>query len=326
MVYNERVSSMRRKETLKKAKWYIIIASLLLIIGGIYYYITLPAINIHSAGMWTFLLTLCIFAMIVIVLVHINLGQKLEKAVKKSVPLKIAAGVTGVLAVVYFFGSILSSPIINAGKYQKLLTVQEKKFTEDIKEVNYNQIPLLDKESATLLGNRKMGSMVDMVSQFEVSNLYTQINHNDEPVRVTPLTYASPIKWLTNQSSGIPAYIRIDMATQETECVKLDKPIKYSEAEYFNRNIYRHLRFRYPTYIFDNISFEIDEEGVPYWVCPVKKFNIGLFGGQTIGRVILCNAQTGETTEYDIAEVPQWVDRVYSADLLVQLYDYHGTL
>jgi hypothetical protein len=315
---------------MKKAKWYMIAIISLLLIGGIYYYITIPAINIHSSGMWAFIFTLCIVVMLGILIFSVSGKKKFEKAVektmKKSVPLKIAAGVTAVLAVIYFFGSILSSPIINAGKYQKLLTVQEKKFTDDIKEVNYNQIPLLDKESATLLGNRKMGSMVDMVSQFEVSDLYTQINYQDEPVRVTPLTYASPIKWLTNQSSGIPAYIKIDMATQDTECVKLSQPIKYSEAEYFNRNIYRHLRFNYPTYIFDSISFEIDEEGVPYWVCPVKKFNIGLFGGQTIGKVVLCNAQTGETTEYAIEDVPQWVDRVYSADLLTQLYDYHGTL
>ena len=58
----------------------------------------------------------------------------------------------------------------------------------------------------------------------------------------------------------------------------------------------------------------------------MKKFNIGLFGGQTVGKVVLCNAQTGETTLYDVENVPTWVDRVYSADLLVNLYDYHGTL
>lgn len=311
---------------MKKAKWYLFACILLVLIGGVYYYITIPAINIHSTGMWAFLFTLCIFVMILILLHSVHKGKKPEKAVKESLPLKIAAGATVTLAVVYFVGSILSSPIINASKYQKLLTVEEKKFTDDIKEVNYNQIPLLDRDSATLLGNRKMGSMVDYVSQFEVSTLYTQINYNDEPVRVTPLIYASPIKWLTNNSNGIPAYIKIDMATQDTDCIKLDQPIKYSEAEYFNRNIYRHLRFRYPTYIFDSISFEIDEEGTPYWVCPVKKFNIGLFGGQTIGKVILCNAQTGETEEYKVEDVPQWVDRVYSADLLVQLYDYNGTL
>ena len=115
---------------------------------------------------------------------------------------------------------------------------------------------------------------------------------------MTPLVYASPIKWMTNQKNGIPAYIMIDMATQDTSLVKLDKPIKYSESEYFNRNIYRHLRFHYPTYIFDSLSFEIDDEGTPYWICPVKKYNVGLFGGVTIGRVVICNAQTGEMKDY----------------------------
>ena len=126
--------------------------------------------------------------------------------------------------------------------------------------------------------------------------------------------------------NGIPAYITIDMATQDTSLVKLEEGIRYSESEYFNRNIYRHLRFKYPTYIFDQLSFEINEDGVPYWICPVKKYNIGLFGGQTIGRVVLCNAVTGECTDYKVEECPKWVDRVYPADLLIQLYDYHGTL
>ena len=118
----------------------------------------------------------------------------------------------------------------------------------------------------------------------------------------------------------------IDMATQDTSLVKLDEPIKYSESEYLNRNIYRHLRFHYPTYIFDSLSFEIDDEGTPYWICPVKKYNVGLFGGVTIGKVVICNAQTGEMEEYAIEDCPTWVDRVFSADLLIELYDYHGTL
>ena len=134
------------------------------------------------------------------------------------------------------------------------------------------------------------------------------------------------IKWFTNMREGIPAYIKIDMATQNTELVKLSEGMKYTTSDHFNRNIYRHLRFNYPTYIFNDLSFEIDEDGVPYWICPVKKYNIGLFGGTTIGRVVLCNAITGETKDYAVEDVPQWVDRVYSADLLVELYNYHGTL
>jgi hypothetical protein len=171
-----------------------------------------------------------------------------------------------------------------------------------------------------------MGSMLDMVSQFEVDELYSQINYQDQPYRVSPLRYANLIKWLTNVKDGIPAYVRIDMATQSTELVKLSQGMKYTTSDHFGRNIYRHLRFAYPTYIFNDLSFEIDEDGTPYWICPVKKFNIGLFGGVTIGRVVLCNAITGELTDYAVEDVPQWVDRVYSADLLVELYDYYGTL
>ncbi len=305
-----------------KLKFKLLLGLLVVIAAAIYYYVTIPAINIHSSGFWMFIISLVVVVTLLCSLKSIKSGV----AVKEAKPLKIGFAITSLLLIIYAAGTILSSPIVNANKYHNLLTIQEGNFTEDIKEVDYSEIPLLDKSSASLLGNRKMGSLIDMVSQFEVSPLYTQINYQGKPVRVTPLTYASPIKWLTNMSQGIPAYIMIDMTTQDTECVRLEEGsyIKYSQSEYFNRNIYRHLRFRYPTYIFDTLSFEINEEGTPYWICPVKKYNIGLFGGQTIGKVVLCNAVTGETTSYDIEDCPQWVDSVYSANLLIQLYDYYG--
>jgi len=307
---------------LKNLKVKVIGTLLVLFLAAIYYYISLPAINIHAAGFWFF-----IMIMIALVLVIYVLRKRYGiEEIKLSKTVKVLVGALLFVVAVYLIGSVLSSPIVNAKKYQKLLTVKEGEFAKDIEELSYDQIPLLDRASATILGNRKMGSMIDMASQFEVDEIYSQINYNDKPVRVSPLKYASPIKWLTNQSEGIPAYIMIDMATQSTELVKLEKGIKYSTAEYFNRNIYRHLRFNYPTYIFNELSFEVDEEGTPFWVCPVKKFNIGLFGGETVGRVVLCNAITGETIDYAIKDVPQWIDRAYSADLLVSLFDYYGTL
>ena len=320
---------------MKKAGKNILLIAILLIAAFIYYYITIPAFNIHSIGTWWFLIG-GIAAISILVMMKGILRDHQRIEIKKGnmnlefhagIFTKVGLGIAAVLLVILAIGSLLSSPIINAKKYQQLMDVQERDFTQDISQVDYNTIPILDKDSAALLGNRKMGSMVDMVSQFEVSGNYSQINVNNKPVRVTPLVYASPIKWLTNQSSGIPAYIKIDMATQDTECVKLADGIKYSKSEYFNRNIYRHLRFHYPTYIFsDQIFFEIDDEGTPFWICPVKKFNVGLFGGETVGRVVICNAVSGECTDYDIKDVPQWVDKVYQAELLMDLYDYSGTL
>lgn len=320
---------------MKKKRNSILIAVLLIVAACLYYYITIPAFNIHSTGTWWFI----IVGAIAITLLGsfrkaCKENQKIELKkgivffdIKSTKIAKIGFGITGVLFFIFLIGAFISSPIINAKKYQQLMKVEERDFIKDISQVDYNTIPILDKNSAALLGDRKMGSMVDMVSQFEVSEDYSQINVNNRPVRVSPLVYASPIKWLTNQKQGIPAYIKIDMATQDTECVKLSEGIKYSKSEYLNRNIYRHLRFRYPTFIFtEQIFFEIDDEGVPYWICPVKKFNIGLFGGETIGNVVICNAVTGKCTNYDIDEVPQWVDKVFQAELLMDLYDYNGTL
>ncbi len=320
---------------MKKAFKNVLIVIFLLIAAGIYYYVTIPAFNIHSIGTWWFLIG-GVVAISILPSVHQTIKVRRKIEIKKgSINLdfhaafftKIGLGLAFLLLLILGIGALLSSPIINAKKYQGLMRVEERDFTQDISQVDYNTIPILDKDSAALLGNRKMGSMVDMVSQFEVSKDYSQINVNNKPVRVTPLVYANPIKWLTNQGNGIPAYIKIDMATQDTECVKLEQGIKYSKAEYLNRNIYRHLRFHYPTYIFtEQIFFEIDEKGTPFWICPVKKFNVGLFGGVTIGNVVICNAVTGECNDYDIKDVPQWVDKVYQAELLMELYDYNGTL
>ncbi len=307
---------------MKKTKLKVIAVLAVLILAAVFYYAALPALNLHSADLWMFLIMLVLAAGAAYILKK----RPTRYELKKLKGFKIIEGILLLLVGAYVIGSLLSSPIVNAKKYQKLLDVQNGEFTKDIEELSFDQIPLLDRDSAQILGNRKMGSMVDMVSQFEVDDLYSQINYQDRPVRVSPLRYASLIKWFTNLREGIPAYIKIDMATQNTELVKLSEGMKYTTSDHFNRNIYRHLRFRYPTYIFNELSFEIDDDGVPYWICPVRKYNIGLFGGITVGRVVLCNAVTGETQDYAIDEVPEWIDRAYSADLLVELYDYYGTL
>ena len=322
-------------------KVVIIALTALLAVGFGYYYVVLPPINIHAPGFWIFVIVLSVVSTAVVGLASLTeagavyksvMGREVKeakyefknKAVKNV--FKLFAFITVALVVIFIIGSILSSEIVNASKYQQLLNVETRNFADDIKEVSYDQIPLLDKDSAATIGNRVMGTMVDMVSQFEVSDLYTQINYQNKPVRVSPLQYGSLIKWFSNKSSGIPGYIRIDMTTQQAECVRLEEGIKYSMSDHFGRNIYRHLRFAYPTYIFDDLNFEIDENGTPYWICPVKKYNIGLFGGVTIGRVVLCNAVTGEMTDYAVEDVPEWVDKVFKAELLIELYDYYGTL
>lgn len=320
----------------KKNLFIMFMAIILLLFIAVYYYVTLPAINIHSPELWGYLIFLCIIICILTFFggfsklgnsIKNNKTIKFQDIFKKNLLFKIAASITLIIGLIYIVGSFLSSPVINASKYRELINLEENcDFTADIQQISYDEIPLLDKSSAQIIGARKMGTMVEYVSQFEVADDYTQINYKGKPVRVTPLEYGSLLKWFTNRNEGIPAYILIDMATQDAECIKLKEGIKYSKSEHFGRLIYRHLRFNYPTYIFDDINMEIDESGTPYWICPVKDYTIGLFGGETIKNVVTVNAITGECNNYKVDEVPEWIDHVYSSDLLISYYDYYGTL
>ena len=169
-----------------------------------------------------------------------------------------------------------------------------------------------------------MGELSDLVSQFEVDTNSAQINYQDRPVRATYLNYGDVIKWFKNRKEGIPAYLLIDMVTQEVTVCRTETGMKYSPSEIFNRNIYRYLRFCYPTKMFYDVNFEVDEDGTPYWCASVVNKTIGLFGGTDVVGAVLVNALTGEHEYYDMEEVPTWVDRVLSASLIMEQYDYYG--
>lgn len=223
-----------------------------------------------------------------------------------------------VLFAIVVLGSFISSPIFHADAYQTQLKVDETAdFYTDITTISFNQIPVVDRDSAMRLGDRKMGEIMDYVSQFDVSDDYTQINYHGRPVRVTPLNYSGIIKWFNNFREGLPAYIVVDMVSQEAEITRLDPKMKYSESDKFFRNIHRHLFTHYPTKMFAEVSFEIDEEGVPYFVAPVYEYKIGIFGGQDIVGVVLVNGEDGSDEYYDIDKVPTWLDRIYPEALVM---------
>ncbi|MBQ6973940.1 MAG: CvpA family protein [Oscillospiraceae bacterium] len=293
--------------------------------AAVYYYVVLPPINLHSGDFYTFLVLTCGVYVLCAMLTSGFQGTGAKgyfQFLKKQCA--IPASLAALAIVVAIVGSVAGWHVFRAAAYRDLLTVEEGDFAAEVEEISYRQIPMLDRDSATKLGNRKLGELADMVSQFEVAADYTQINYQGQPVRVTPLEYGDWIKWLNNRAKGLPAYLVIDMVTQNVDVVRLDDGIRYTTAEHFSRNLYRYLRFRYPTYIFDAPAFEIDEQGNPWWVCPRMTRTIGLFGGTDIIGAVLVNAVTGEHSYYDVADVPEWVDHVFTAELIIRQYDYHG--
>jgi hypothetical protein len=233
------------------------------------------------------------------------------------------------LALGIFVGNIASSPFFNARAYAGLLQTEEGDFAADIGEVGMSNVPVVDKDTAVRLGSRTIGEMSDLVSQYAIDesyNAYTQISYKNAPYRVSPLVYADVIKWLTNTRAGLPGYVTVNMATQETKLVRLDegKYMHISTAEHFNNYLYRYVRFAYPTEMFGDAAFEIDDDGNPYWIVPTVQMRIGLFGGKDYKGAILVNACTGEMRNYELSEVPGWCDKVFSADLVYEQLGYYG--
>lgn len=313
-------------------KAIVVLAVVILIVAAFCYWWFHPPINIHSVDLWMFLAIFVLFPSFLVFFIFHQIYErgmgKREKNEKKAKRFKGLMVVPVIVALVGVLGAVASLTLFpgNAEKYSTILNTEDGDFATDIEQADYSTIPFIDRDSAVLLGNRTMGTMADYVSQFEISDLYSQINYQDAPVRVSPLNYADVFKWWSNHNTGIPAYVIVNMSTQDTQIVRLEDPIYYSDSDPFFNNVDRHVQLSHPFYIFGEKSFEIDDNGKPYWIYPVIDYTVGLFGGETVSRVVLCDASTGECRDLAIDEVPQWVDRAYPADLLIQQYNWSGAL
>lgn len=310
-----------------KTKITIIRAVLTLVVGLFLYYFMLPPINLTSPLFWTFALTIYIFFLLtgLIKLVdfkNIITGEKHAKEMTKSFAINtlIILGIIILIIVINFF----LSPLFNSKMYYNRIQIDDSSnFTDDVEQVDFNTLPLLDKDSSQKLGDRVMGQMPELVSQFDVSDLYTQINYNNSIVRVTPLEYNGLIKYFTNRKDGVKGYIMVNSVTGESSLIKLDKGMRYMPSAYFFENLYRKLRLSYPTEIFGTESFEVDNDGNPYWIIPTIKY-IGVGIKKEISGVIILDSITGKSEKYNKDNIPTWVDHVYSPDLVIEQVDDWG--
>lgn len=320
-----RPKSQKPRKLRSRGKCLLLSLLITLVFGFLYFYFELPALNIHSGELYTFIILLCLVFCASALLLEGFRGEGVKSYVqharkRAAVPFYIICLCVAVALV----GSLIGWKLFRAKDYAALLPLEDGDFAAEVAEISFDQIPMLDKDSANVLANRKLGELSELVSQFEVYSDSFQINYQNRPVRVTYLNYGDFFKWWNNQSAGIPAYMVIDMATQEVFVERLETGIKYSPSEYFFRDINRYLRFKYPTKIFDDINFEINEEGEPYWIATTVAKRVGLFGGPDADGAVLVNAVTGESRWYAVDEVPTWVDRVFTAELIIEQYDYYG--
>lgn len=326
----------RKKE--KKAGGYVIATILSVLWLCVNYYIYYPVLNIQSTEFWNWLLVHSIVVSIIFILFGI-IGRSDIHRMKDSFrdnftyfrhgmgrfQLILLVGIPVFCMLVLFFGGLAGSTFFNAKRYASLMPVEQGDFTEDIPESeNVDNIALMDTNSARVFGNRKIGSLSDVVSQFEVENDYTQINISSKPMKVANLRYASFFKYLNNKSEGIPGYVAVNPVNSDAEYIKLSEGMKYVSSGYFNNNIFRHVQMHNPTRIIEGCYFEVDDEGKPYYICPVLHARVGLFSGIDVKGAILCDPVSGDMEYYDVEDVPSWVDRVYDGDLLEKKFNWYG--
>lgn len=281
------------------------------------YYFTLPALNLSDPKFWTFIIIsciICLFTFLPSLLMSLFKKKRASLHLPKTAMIFLET-IIGIYALILII-NLICSPLFNSNKYASRITVDEtRSFTEDVAPVDFTKIPLLDKESSQKLGDRKMGQATEWVSQYYVSDLYTQINYNDSIIRVTPIEYAGIIKYFTNRKNGIKGYITVDSVDGDANLVTLEKGMKYMPSAYFFENAYRKVRFNHPFTIFDKPNFEIDNDGNPFWIFPTIKYSgVGL--KKAVTGVVILNAITGETKKYAAKDVPSWVDHVYPAELI----------
>ena len=287
------------------------------------FYAFLPPLNIHSMEFWQFQ---GVFAVMFLILTF-TMPKETDSGLKYNIVSKIVGIVIIIGVILVIVGNIVSAKIFNAGKYSSLIDIKDTKFENIIKPTDtITDVALMDTDSAKVVGQRAIGALSDVVSQYEISEEYSQIALKGEPMKVASLEYAGFFKWFNNRKDGIPGYVLVDAVDFEADYVKLEKPIKYTPSGWFNDNLERHMRFKYPTAIFEGYYFELDEEGKPYYICPTMTAKVGMFAGYDVNGVVICDPCTGDCVKYDLDKVPNWVDRVYDGELIQQKYNWYGEL
>ena len=312
-----------------KISHYVIGAVLALVFLVFSFYLFCPAINVQSLGLWV-LIDIAIFIFVFAAQVAKNIDNFSTESTSKKRRIKKYSFSAKYFIVPIIFTILLviigipGSTIFNATSYSEIMKVSESDFSKDLAEsVGTDSIALMDTSSAEMLGDREIGALSDVVSQFDVSDNYTQIDYNGKPIKVSALDYAGFFKWINNKGTGIKGYVIVDPVSMSASFQK-SEGMKYVPSAFFSQDAYRYIWTKYPTLMLDNLHFEIDEGGKPYYVASIIEKTISLFGGRTVSGCIVLDPVSGEITKYDLKDIPNWIDVVFYGDLLCEQYNWHG--
>lgn len=241
-------------------------------------------------------------------------------------------GVSVSFALVFVIGSLMSSRVLNAKKFSQVIgDIDTVEFSDLYGEGHTVEMSYVDKDSALLAAEKKIGELSEVSARFKINEQeFSQINYQGDMVRVAPFKYTDTVKQYLNLNKGIPYYVRVltgaGKTNAEAEIVTLEEPMKYYPGAPLHYNLKRHVAFKHKFTYLEGWNFEIDESGHPYWVVRGITKDVGLWGAKNMKSVILVDAVSGESQNYKLDEVPEWVDYIYPSEMLLSHAKDHYTL
>jgi hypothetical protein len=236
----------------------------------------------------------------------------------------------GIFSFLYgvIWAAIVSWGVFRADDYRNLIgeIKMGESFASEVAPVSTENIRVVDESVAQRLGDKVMGEKASLGSQAHLGEFHIQ-KVKDKLYWVAPLLHSGFLKWWSN-TEGTPGYVMVS-ATNERD-VKLVQEvngkqlnIKYQTEAYAFDDLQRHVYFSgHMSEGLTDFTFEIDDEGNPFWVVTKYKKTIGFAGGDATG-VLVVDAQTGEIKEYGIEDAPLWIDRIQPEDFIeTQLLDW----
>lgn len=313
-LFNQKKPTVVTKKKRKIGHLYAFIITL--IVYGIVDYIVLPVYNLRSPGF------------IILIAITIAFWATLDQALTFSTNkiAKNAYGISILLVIVTFVLSLLSSEFLNAARFRDQIVIRElRSFSNDFQTVDLNRVPVVDKQTAIQLGEKQIGTVAGIGSQFFVHNDYSLISIDDSMYRISALDYRDIIKWFNNRSEGIKQFVSVNVTNpNDVSLISYPNGMRYTPNAYFNENLMRKIRFNHRTAIIGGYSLEVDDDFNPYWVVSVVEPEIGWFGGPSAKGVIIMDPSSGESDYYDIEDVPQWVDRIQPSSIAWSQIDNWG--
>lgn len=225
---------------------------------------------------------------------------------------------------VLFLGSLivgaafLLAPLFNADEKYTIAKMKEK---TEIETFDENETPASVPPKFARNKMKKAFGQVPNTSYYELGNLQIQ-KVNGDYVYIAPVEFSGFFKWLNGDTT--PGYFTISATDSSANPKFMKAEMEYTPSSFFHKNLERHIRMQYPKYIFyGDVQLEIDDDGKPFYIRSYGKF-ISARNGFDVKGIVMVDPKSGETKDFSLAEVPEFIDGAVSPEAVSLQNSYFG--